>query len=135
MSSDTDDKKLVPGERLVPRRCARDDEDDPMGDAILLIPNSAEEGRPAWIGREWQCHTVTSEEVQTIDEVINPLVNLAKDYIKERRNGVLQAVAENALNMCDLRAVVRAAVQDFVAYVAHRHETSLGRSVWKEDKA
>lgn len=87
---------------------------------------------PDWLSPTTM-RTVSADEVKTVREVIDPLIELAKDYLKEPRNGALFQIAVGAVDPGDHRAVLAEAVRDFVTYVAHRHRTALHPSAWKRE--
>jgi len=80
----------------------------------------------------WGMHTVQAQTVETVWEYLDPLVKMAKSYMTETRNGALEALSRGAIGK-EPRELVRAAVQDFVSYVADRLQTNLPPSLWRKD--
>lgn len=88
---------------------------------------------PEWIldGQYWAvCHTMCMNEVQTIKEHLEPWIQVAKDYLAERSNGVLRGIAIGAINPSDPREILDATVKDFVGYMAHRLTVYLPQNAW-----
>jgi hypothetical protein len=83
----------------------------------------------------WGMHTCCEKDVPTVREVTDPLIQLARDYLKEPKNGVMRDLATNGTLTRDPRGIMETTVKDFVCYVAHRLQTSLRRDAWEEDKA
>lgn len=81
---------------------------------------------------QWLRHTVCYDEVGTVREIIDPLVQLAKDYLEEPVNGVRHLISIGAIKPDDYLAILEQTVKDFVAYVAHRHQTSLLPNTWRQ---